>query len=315
MAYVDHFLAQGGSASELKFLYDSTMPVNSVIKADLEYISHNWQNESFDLWEEVKGQHFFTLIVQLRAVLEGAAFARRMSDPGAAVWYDKQAVAMRHKLDEFWSQDGWIISTLLRDPAKPRGGLDCGTILGSIHGMSEEQTAYNPHSDRMLATHYQYVQAMKSLYKINKMPDIPGVAVGRYPEDVYDGYHKSLGNPWYLCTTAAAELMYTATHLFERERNISVSTTSLQFFQQFLPSASSGQVFGAGSKEFRTIIDGMTDHGDSFMATVRHFAQANGSLSEQYNRDTGAFQGARDLTWSYGAFISASQARRNGIVF
>lgn len=316
MAYANSYLAAGGDSKSIALLYRKALPADSVIKADLEYVSHNWQQESTDLWEEVQGLHFFTLMVQLRSMAEGSRFATRMSDPEAAAWYKEQAIAMTTKLDDFWSaKDGWIISTIGRDPEKPRGGLDCGTILGSLHGSSDEQPAYSPGSDRMLATHYAYVQSMKSTYKINNASDIPGVAVGRYPEDVYDGYHKSLGNPWYLCTSAAAELMYAADDSIRKKKNITITKTSEQFYQQFLPTASADTVFSAGDKEYETILRGMRAHGDEFLATVRHFAQTNGSLSEQYNRDTGKPQGARDLTWSYGAFISAVQQRRGELVF
>lgn len=315
MAYANEYLTSGGEAKAIEYLYKNSLPADSVIKADLEYVSHNWQQDSVDLWEEVRGLHFFTMIVQLRAMLEGTRFAMRMSDPEAAEWYQKQAAAMHTKLDDFWSQgQGWIVSTLGRDPSSPRGGLDCGTILGSLHGMSDLQRAYSPESDKMLATHYNYVQSMKATYKINNGSNIPGVAVGRYPEDVYDGYHKSLGNPWYLCTSAAAQQMYAAAHSLRRAKNITVTEISEQFYQQFLPSASADSMFLASDRDYDTILSGMRALGDSFLATVRHFAATNGSLSEQYNRDTGIPQGARDLTWSYGAFISAVQQRRNELV-
>lgn len=315
IAYAKHFLAAGGDPNVIQYLYNHSIPANSVIKADLEYVSHNWEQDSFDLWEEVKGFHFFTLIVQLRSMVEGAEFAKQMSDQEASAWYSKQADAMRIRLDDFWTDDGWIKSTLVRDPEKPRGGLDCGTILGSVHGLSDLQTAYSPDSDKMLSTHYHLVKSMKALYKINQESKVPGVAIGRYPEDVYDGYHKSIGNPWYLCTTAAAEHMYTAARLLDDAQNITITSISLKFYQQFLPASEVGGIFYSNSKDFRAIVDGMREYGDTFMDTVRYYAQPNGSLSEQFNRDTGKFQGARDLTWSYGAFISSAQARQGRLVF
>jgi glucoamylase len=50
--------------------------------------------------------------------------------------------------------------------------------------------------------------------------------------------------------------------------------------------------------------------GDEFMTTVRRFTPADGHLSEQIDRTTGVPASARDLTWSYAAFISAARARR-----
>jgi glucoamylase len=75
-------------------LYDSTLPTNALIKRDLEYISHNWPLTSFDIWEEVRGHHFYTRMVQRRALAEGAKLARRLNDGGAADWYTQQAAAL-----------------------------------------------------------------------------------------------------------------------------------------------------------------------------------------------------------------------------
>lgn len=49
--------------------------------------------------------------------------------------------------------------------------------------------------------------------------------------------------------------------------------------------------------------------GDDYMATVRSLTPPDGSLSEQVDRATGKQTSARDLTWSYAAFITAAQLR------
>ncbi|HMA14728.1 MAG: glycoside hydrolase family 15 protein [Bacteroidota bacterium] len=49
--------------------------------------------------------------------------------------------------------------------------------------------------------------------------------------------------------------------------------------------------------------------GDGFMATVRALTPADGALSEQVDRTTGAQTSARHLTWSYAAFIGAARLR------
>lgn len=306
MAYANHYMETEKDTSILDLLYKNHFPPDSVIKADLEYVSNNWEEENFDLWEEVKGVHFFTLMVQLRALREGTRFAASLNDTGAAEWYGRQAGYIEDKLEDFWNADGWMISTLNRQ--HERSGLDCGVLLGSIHGTSALQTAYAPNSDRMLSTHYSYGQAMKKAYKINQHSS-PGVAVGRYTEDLYDGYAKSLGNPWYLCDAAAAQQMYMAVQLYDTDGHINVTSTSEVFFKQFLPSAMDGKIYDSGTPEFVKIIEGMRLHGDSFMEVIQHYVQVNGSLSEQFNRDTGIAQGARDLTWSYASIITASQAR------
>jgi glucoamylase len=50
--------------------------------------------------------------------------------------------------------------------------------------------------------------------------------------------------------------------------------------------------------------------GDAFMATVRDLTPAGGMLSEQVDRASGVQTSARDLTWSYAAFLGAARQRR-----
>ena len=49
-------------------------------------------------------------------------------------------------------------------------------------------------------------KTFNDLYPINKIRPELGVAIGRYPEDRYDGYGtSSQGNPWFLSTVALGE--------------------------------------------------------------------------------------------------------------
>jgi glucoamylase len=60
--------------------YEAEMPPRSVIKADLEYVSHFWNESSFDLWEETEGLHFFNLMVSARSLREGSKLAKAFGD-------------------------------------------------------------------------------------------------------------------------------------------------------------------------------------------------------------------------------------------
>jgi glucoamylase len=50
--------------------------------------------------------------------------------------------------------------------------------------------------------------------------------------------------------------------------------------------------------------------GDAFLATVRAFTPPSGEMSEQFDQQTGAQTSARQLAWSYAAFISCIHTRR-----
>jgi len=53
--------------------------------------------------------------------------------------------------------------------------------------------------------------------------------------------------------------------------------------------------------------------GDTFMTTLRDLTPADGHLAEQVDRSTGMPASARDLTWSYAAFIGTAALRRDAV--
>lgn len=167
-----------------------------------------------------------------------------------------------------------------------------------------------------MATAHRLESAFENLYPINDLhPAGLGTAIGRYPEDSYDGYASgSYGNPWFLTTAAMAELYYRAVHEWEQDKStlITVNDINSGFFARLFETSEDkvkGLSFRYGTKAFETLVDTMITRADRFMATVQYHQHDNGSLSEQFNRWTGFEQGARDLTWSYASFISAADAR------
>jgi glucoamylase len=54
----------------------------------------------------------------------------------------------------------------------------------------------------------------------------------------------------------------------------------------------------------------LIEHGDAFLATVRAFTPPSGDLSEQFDQHSGVQRSAQHLAWSYAAFISCAEARR-----
>lgn len=310
--YANILLARGDTSYVSNNLYTSTLPYNSAIKADLEYVSHNWQQNNFDLWEEVNSRHFFTLMVQRRALLAGAELADKLNDPGAGTWYRQQANAIGAVLPQFWSSSkNFLVATLNSN----RQGMDCGTLLGSLHGNGKRGWGmYPPESDEVLATLDALVNVFKPLYPINSN-GVQGVAIGRYPEDIYDGTGTSIANPWYLCTFTTAEIVYNAVKKYRDTGSVTVGTKSLNFFKRFFPSATAGATYASGSANFNTVITGMLKFADDQMARAAYHSPTSGSLSEQFSRTDGFQKGARDLTWSYASFLTTAWARSGSIPF
>jgi len=87
---------------------------------------------------------------------------------------------------------------------------------------------------------------------------------------------------------------------------------SLSFFKDILPSVAVG-TYAKDSATYTSIIDAVKTYADGYMAVVMKYTPADGSLSEQINKDNGSPVSAVHLTWSYAAFITATE-RRNGVV-
>ncbi|BFZ55495.1 glycoside hydrolase 15 protein [Savitreella phatthalungensis] len=308
--YLTNYLAGSGSKDQnfINKLYQGDLSKQSIIKSDLEYVAHHWQDQSFDLWEEVKGTHFFTLMVQLRSMVEGATLADKFNDGGASSYYRQQASSITSQLQQFWNaQQNHLIETLNTQ----RSGLDCALLLGAIHGPTSG-SPFSPGSDKILASHYAIQESFRSLYKINSGSSAPSgyVGIGRYPEDIYDGYDTSRGNPWYLCNAAAAEVLYSAVTELDGAGSVKVTNVTSAFWSQFGSYKTGAQVSKSSNKQaFTTLLQSVRQHADQLMQVVQDHAANNGSLAEEFNRDNGYAQGARDLTWSYASIRTATQAR------
>lgn len=185
-------------------MYGGEIPAQGVIKVDLEYVSHHWQNPDFDLWEEVMGTHFYTRMAQRSALLLGSELAEKLGDQGAADWYLEQAVKINNQLDDHWdSNSGYILTTLNRVGGLDYkySNLDTSVILAVNHSW-QEGLSFGPSDQRVWKTFLALEKKFKEIYPINNK--FEGTAIGRYPEDTYFG-----GNPWFLLTNAMAEYLFT----------------------------------------------------------------------------------------------------------
>jgi len=245
------------------------------IKMDLEYTAHHWQNENFDLWEEVLGHHFFTAMAQKKALTDGAALARRLKDNSAAIFYQTQANLINIRLKQHIDLENKLIQSTLQPHAGPQKTLelDSSTVLGVL---------LNPHVSGPFAPHHPLVkntvnslhQQFNSMFPINKNHS-GAILFGRYPGDTYDGYHTdSLGNPWFILTATMAEYYFTLAH------NLPVTGTSKPAIKKYIAM------------------------GDSYLKLIKKFAP-DMRLDEQINLYTGEQQGANSLTWSYVAVLRA----------
>lgn len=252
MDYINYLLNNNGYNEAKNVIWP-------IINNDLNYVAQYWNETGYDLWEEVAGSSFFTVMAQYRALVQGSHMAARLGVgiPSAAVIPQISCYLESY----FWNATGsWVTANI--NTTTDRSGIDanpllavsctCTSLLFSTIQMSQITTdhfqsinnfdidgscrGFQPCDSRMLSQHKVYVDAFRAIYPINGgIAANAAVATGRYPEDTYYG-----GNPWYLCTLSAAELLYDAAAQFRRQGRLVIDNISLAFLQQLYPSATIG---------------------------------------------------------------------------
>ncbi|KAI9628441.1 hypothetical protein KEM48_011600 [Puccinia striiformis f. sp. tritici PST-130] len=353
-------LKMTGLQSEQVFEYISTHLYhkdnpNLQIQLDVDHVCRSWSAPSSDLWEEVEanhGGHFYTLMVQRKSVQDFLDFTRSL--PPEKQPYDREKylstlTKMDERLELFWNPEGLpareggtpeipknsfvsfskkphILPTLDRVDGQPKPSqVDTAVLLAINHTNGSNQSSHwLPHSDRVLATLDRLVEVFEKLYPINRAKEGTGIAIGRYPEDEYDGVKSnSIGHPWFLCTHAVAETTYLAINEFRKATTIPVTRLNIPFFSRFLSELNASSVddpgpiitIDRGTDQFTKLLNGMSKWADRFLidVTFKHFDPSEGRISEQIDRKTGQMRGARELTWSYASFLSALDAREGKI--
>ncbi len=284
-------------------LYDGRWPTQTVIKADLEFVADHWRETCFDLWEEVKGVHFYSRMAQRRALIDGAWLADRLDDGGAAKYYRAQAALIETELLRHWDPSkGVLVPTIDRDAGIDYKfeGLDASVIIGALHGRTNDGF-FSVTNDKMLATFAKSVDRFSDLYRVNKNNTAPGVAIGRYPEDKYNGgvAAEPEGNPWFLLTVGYGEFLLRSASAFEVKGSFSINSTNRRFFEWLRINS---------SHSVGDLTQALRIRANAFIERVRYHSGDDGHLPEQINRHSGFRQGAENLTWSYAAFLTAMAA-------
>ncbi|KAJ9270738.1 CAZyme family GH15 and CBM20 [Paecilomyces variotii] len=298
IAYAKWLIANGETS-----LADSI--IWPIVQNDLSYVTQYWNSTGYDLWEEISGSSFFTTAVQHRALVEGNSLAEQLGHTCSNCI--SQAPQVLCFLQSYWTG-----SYVLANFGSSRSGKDANSLLGSIHTFDPDagcdDSTFQPCSARALANHKVVTDSFRSVYSINSgIAQGQAVAVGRYPEDTYQG-----GNPWYLCTFAAAELLYDALYQWNRAGELTITDVSLAFFQDIYSGAAVG-TYQSSSTTYSDIVNAVKTYADGYMDIAQKYTPSSGALAEQFSRSDGTPLSADDLTWSYAALLTAA-ARRNATV-
>ncbi|PLB55671.1 putative glucoamylase precursor [Aspergillus steynii IBT 23096] len=276
-----------------------------IVQNDLSYVGQYWNESTFDLWEEVQGSSFFTTAVQHKALVEGKAFAEAL---GQACDSCSVAPQILCHLQDFWDGSA-VVSNI---PTSGRSGLDANSLLTSIHTFDPtadcDDVTFQPCSSRALSNHKAVVDSFRSIYNVNDGRGAgKAAAVGRYAEDTYQG-----GNPWYLTTLAAAEVLYDALYQWDKQGSLTVTDTSLPFFQDLASNTTTGS-YSKSSAEYTALTSAVKTYADGFVSVVQEYTPSDGGLAEQFTRDNGDPTSAVDLTWSFASFLTAASRRAGDV--
>jgi glucoamylase len=243
--------------------------VDTLVAADLAFTRSRWREASFDIWEEEKGLHYYTLRTAARALEAGAAWYELRGAASEAADCRSEAGAILGLLDGYWREDlQFYKSRVLESGAPSSKELDISVIFAAIHagGTGPTHSVLDP---RMHATLVRLETLFDAEYAINRHRGAGrGPAMGRYAGDVYYS-----GGAYYFSTLAAAEFCFRAA------------------------------VHSPAGTE-------LIARGDAFLETVHAYTPPSGELSEQFDQHTGVQRSAQQLAWSYAAFITCTQARR-----
>lgn len=302
-----------------KFLTSKSFIYTEIVRPDLHYIVENWSAPGFDLWEEINSIHFFTSMTQLRALKDGIHLCNKFEE-GGKEFCDTLSKTFDDLKEFVTDKSGFIqasSSHLIECPELyndgKRSGLDAATFLGVLHARSlESQTLVEQYADipfdisnsYVLNSFRAMVSDMKYRYSINRYRPGWGVAVGRYPEDIYDGYGTTEGNPWFICTATLAELMYRMVYkMNEYQEPVIITKDVRDFYSQFMDIYEEDDTITIpyGSDEHHRLSLNLVSYADSFLEVVKDHVDDTGRMSEQFNKYSGYMQGAEDLTWSYSA--------------
>lgn len=326
------------------FFENETEFINKYIYYDLKFIMLNWREENFDLWEEVKGFHFFTSLVQLKAIKlaqENLPFYQA-SDSGVLddAFINKLEETYNNILNFMENDAGFTEADKCHYIENPqskshRCGLDIATIIGSNlthdylfeHDLGNAEIPYSSRDLKILNNLHHLGKKFVDLYPINdefKKSELSiGCCMGRYPEDVYNGNGTSQGNPWFLAVSNSCLLVYnTIQDYLINKRDLEILLTSSVESDNFwnsifalsnlhIPFEEDVKVtIPYGSDLWEMTLKALARFADLYILQVRmHLNQKLGSMSEQFDLNTGMMRGAEDLSWSYSSFWTAGIMR------
>ncbi|KAI0062951.1 glycoside hydrolase family 15 protein [Artomyces pyxidatus] len=275
-----------------------------VINTDLGWVYRHWNESSFELWETIYTESFWTAAMQHRALYAGAMLGRKLGRTDIE-GYEQGSHTILSYMQTFWDAEGGFMRG---NTVYDRSGIDSAALLVSTFNYDPsadcDARTFQPCSDRALSSLKMLVDNFKSLYPVSReIPEHKPGPVGLFLEHEYGG-----GFPWYFTTFYAAQQLYDALSTWDALGAITVTPVSVRFFRAFSADVATG-AYGSSSDMYRTLADGVRAYADDLVLLCAQHGPEDGQLPEGWDRATGQPVGATGLTWSYAASLTAFHAR------
>ncbi|MEZ4750448.1 MAG: glycoside hydrolase family 15 protein [Bdellovibrionota bacterium] len=288
----------------------------ALAKRDAEYVASNWSKPSWDLWEEIKGKHFYTLMAQRKALVDVIRRGLQRGDKESVEQWSAQVSLIEAELRLFWDADkGYLVQTrdFVADHAREykKSNLDVATVLAVLHTHDPSDPFFGVLDPQILATVVALENTFTPLYPINGRPGPEetvsegvravelGPGIGRYVEDHWNGFSRGeTAHPWFLATAGFAEYYFLAAATLHSHPERLEEIKETEFFKRL-----------GCAPNVESAVQALLRKGDSFLQRVRLHGTEKGELAEQFDRDSGYQTGPVDLTWSHAAFLTASIVR------
>lgn len=290
----------------------------NLIITDLNYVAAEYQHPSYDLWEEVLDRdHFFTKMVQRRALLDGSALLERMHIYQEPTHYRYVASQLTQSIAQHWHPELGYYTETINQLNYKGGGLDTSIILGVLLGnIKDANDPFAITNDRIENSIYVIRHAFADNYQINRNHREHVPLLGRYPSDMYDGDQFAGGNPWVITSAALAQYYYAVANAYMQQQQIVIDAQNIAFFMQILGvNNMAPHTIDATTQpdEFNNVINHLVMAGDDILNNLKQYAVCNDNdclhFAEQIQRDTGMQTSARDLTWGYAGLVRAWKER------
>jgi glucoamylase len=198
IAYVKRALYPGTPSEGIEYA--------GVIKGDLEYVATSWRKYGFDLWEEVSGRHFYTLLTLRTALFLGARLATQLGDVSASTRYMAAADEIDPYLRRFWDDERGIMKVTIDFGKEPEAGAHSGTSDGHdsvvAQQQQQEQQAQTQQATKAEKEEETGVDAeWHKLEKVVKADETHGKTSGLDTAVILAVLHAGRGTPWARITT------------------------------------------------------------------------------------------------------------------